>query len=47
MGLDPDAPSGEDARRSQFAARIDWQLTQHGALAGVGTGEAFHLMVGI
>ena len=27
-----------------FAARIGWQLAQHGAVAGVDAGEAFHLM---
>lgn len=46
MGLDGDAPSATDGRRA-FADRIAWQLAQHGALADIGSGEAFHLMVGL
>jgi len=33
--------------RAAFAARVGWQLAQHGALADVDAGEAFHLMVGL
>ncbi len=33
--------------RAVLAARVGWQLAQHGALAGIGAGEAFHLMVGL
>ena len=51
MGLvgDPASDHGRPAQdgRSAFAARIDWQLAQHGALAGIDQGEAFHLMVGL
>jgi len=53
MRLDPDADdggsgaSGPNDGRSTFAARIMWQLAQHGAIADVGAGEAFHLMVGL
>lgn len=41
----PTGPSGDG--RAVFAARIGWQLAQHGALAGIGAGEAFHLMTGL
>jgi LmbE family N-acetylglucosaminyl deacetylase len=54
MGLDPagspehsagsDVPAGG---RAEFATRIEWQLAQHGALAGLEAGEAFHLMSGL
>lgn len=43
MGLvadDGSTTSGRDA----LAARIGWQLAQHGAVAGIGPGEAFHLI---
>ena len=40
-------PTGGDPGRTEFARRIDWQLRQHGGLAGIGAGEAFHLMVGL
>jgi len=43
MGLvvdDGSTASGPD----NFAARIGWQLAQHGAVAGIGSGEAFHLI---
>jgi len=33
-------PSGADV----FASRIHWQLAQHGAVAGLDVGEAFHLI---
>ena len=39
-GADGSEPSGRDV----FAARVDWQLAQHGAVAGVDAGEAFHLI---
>ena len=54
MGVDPAEsggvgaevePSGDE--RDLFAARVGWQLNQHGALAGIGAGEAFHLMTGL
>ena len=46
MGLDAGARDGSSVvdGRAGFASRIDWQLTQHGAVAGIGAGEAFHLM---
>lgn len=34
-----------DPGRTAFADRINWQLAQHGRLAGLDAGEAFHLMV--
>ena len=45
MGLDPDDghQSGHGGRAA-FAAQVDWQLAQHGALAGLNAGEAFRLM---
>ena len=42
MGLDEEADA--DAGREAFAGRIRWQLAQHGALASLDAGEAFHLM---
>jgi LmbE family N-acetylglucosaminyl deacetylase len=43
MGLATDAgDEGSDA--ATFATRIAWQLAQHGAVAGLGAGEAFHLI---
>ena len=45
MGLDSD--DGHQAGhggRAAFAAQVDWQLAQHGALAGLDAGEAFRLM---
>ena len=33
--------------RTTFADRIGWQLAQHGRLARLDAGEAFHLMVGL
>jgi LmbE family N-acetylglucosaminyl deacetylase len=53
MGLEPDdgksesGTGGPSEGRSAFAARIGWQLAQHGAVAHVDAGEAFHLMVGL
>ncbi len=52
MGFDPaDGAGTGDGRfadgRAEFAARIGWQLAQHGALVGTAEGEAFHLMVGL
>jgi LmbE family N-acetylglucosaminyl deacetylase len=50
MRLDGDRPTGDQRRapgRTTFEARIAWQLAQHGALAGMDQGEAFHLMVGL
>ena len=41
MGLDDGAAS---SGRQAFAARIAWQLAQHGAVAGIDSGEAFHLI---
>ncbi|HEX7444253.1 MAG TPA: PIG-L deacetylase family protein [Acidimicrobiales bacterium] len=32
------------AGRDAFADRIAWQLAQHGAVAGIDSGEAFHLI---
>jgi LmbE family N-acetylglucosaminyl deacetylase len=42
MGLtgNDDRASGRDT----FATRIAWQLAQHGAIAGIDAGEAFHLI---
>lgn len=34
--------SGQTSSREAFAARIAWQLAQHGAVAGIDAGEAFH-----
>lgn len=45
MGVGPDdgdQPDGPD--RAVFASRIAWQLAQHGAVAGLDAGEAFHLI---
>jgi LmbE family N-acetylglucosaminyl deacetylase len=36
--------SGDVSGRTRFASRIAWQLAQHGALAGIDAGEAFHRM---
>jgi LmbE family N-acetylglucosaminyl deacetylase len=53
MGVEPGAtagasgPDGPDHAYSALSARIGWQLAQHGALAAVDAGEAFHLMVGL
>ena len=52
MGLEPStgerAPGGgANDGHAAFAARIGWQLAQHGAIADVDAGEAFHLMVGL
>jgi LmbE family N-acetylglucosaminyl deacetylase len=33
-----------DSGPEVFAARIRWQLAQHGAVAGIDAGEAFHLI---
>ena len=45
MGLDPAAAAASVGdSREVFASRIAWQLTQHGALAGIDAAEAFHLM---
>lgn len=32
----------QESGRDVFAARIAWQLAQHGAVAGIDAGEAFH-----
>ena len=40
LGDEGSAASGREA----FASRIGWQLAQHGAVAGVDSGEAFHLI---
>jgi LmbE family N-acetylglucosaminyl deacetylase len=51
MGLRPDTgvrsstADGPVDGRADFASRIGWQMAQHGALAHVDAGEAFHLMV--
>ena len=38
-------PTVADASGAEaFAARIAWQLAQHGAVAGLDAGEAFHLI---
>ena len=43
MGVAPgDGP--RSAGREVFASRIRWQLAQHGAVAGIDAGEAFHLI---
>jgi LmbE family N-acetylglucosaminyl deacetylase len=43
MGMDGDG-TPTDEGRAELAGRIDWQLAQHGAVAGIAAGEAFHLM---
>ena len=43
MGIDGTGVTTDG--RARFAGQIDWQLDQHGALAGVGPAEAFHLML--
>jgi LmbE family N-acetylglucosaminyl deacetylase len=46
MGIGPDArpgPEGE-AATAPFAGRVQSQLADHGRLAGLPSGEAFHLM---
>jgi len=43
MGL-PDGGDGAATGSGSFAARIAWQLAQHGAVAGLDAGEAFHLI---
>lgn len=43
MGLAAEA-SSEAAGIAVFASRIAWQLAQHGAVAGIDAGEAFHLI---
>jgi LmbE family N-acetylglucosaminyl deacetylase len=43
MGLD-DYPGSASSGRETFASRIAWQLAQHGAVAGIDSGEAFHLI---
>ena len=35
---------GQASGREAFALRIGWQLAQHGAVAGIDAGEAFHLI---
>lgn len=42
MGVGGDA--GRAAGREALAGRIAWQLAQHGAVAGIDAGEAFHLI---
>jgi LmbE family N-acetylglucosaminyl deacetylase len=46
MGIGPSAASGPgaDEARSAFAGRVLSQLADHGALAGISSGEAFRLM---
>ncbi len=43
MGLS-DAAGGDATDADAFASRIAWQLAQHGAVAGLDAGEAFHLI---
>ena len=43
MGVE-DGGDGQGAGPEVFAARIAWQLAQHGAVAGVDAAEAFHLI---
>ena len=43
MGLS-DAVGGDTPGAESFASRIAWQLAQHGAVAGLDAGEAFHLI---
>ena len=43
MGLS-DADGGDASGVDGFATRIAWQLAQHGAVAGLDAGEAFHLI---
>jgi LmbE family N-acetylglucosaminyl deacetylase len=40
MGLT--GSGGQTSDRAVFASRIAWQFTQHGAVAGIDAGEAFH-----
>jgi len=46
-GGDTEGSDTSAAGREDFASRIAWQLRQHGALAGLAEGEAFHLMVAL
>jgi len=39
-----DVPTADPDAVDVFRERISWQLAQHGALAGLDSGEAFHLM---
>ena len=43
MGLTGDDSPGQSGRED-FAFRIAWQMAQHGAVAGLDSGEAFHLI---
>jgi LmbE family N-acetylglucosaminyl deacetylase len=43
MGVS-DTSSGSASGAEAFATRIAWQLAQHGAVAGLDAGEAFHLI---
>ena len=43
MGLASDDGSTASGRE-ELAVRIGWQLAQHGAVAGIDSGEAFHLI---
>ena len=43
MGVS-DRSSGSESGPEVFAARIAWQLAQHGAVADLDAGEAFHLL---
>lgn len=45
MGIDPEAPpASAPLAVDEFTARVHRQSADHGALGGVGVGEAFHLM---
>lgn len=43
MGVTGDAGTGPTGPEV-FASRVRWQLAQHGAVAGIDSGEAFHLI---
>lgn len=47
MGTPAGGGSTEDERvaaKAQLRDQVQWQLDQHGSLAGIGPGEAFHLI---
>ncbi len=45
MGVGPGGDEGQrNPGQDVFASRIAWQLAQHGAVAGLDGGEAFHLI---
>jgi LmbE family N-acetylglucosaminyl deacetylase len=43
MGLTGDRGAAASGKKV-FASRVAWQLAQHGAVAGIDAGEAFHLI---